>query len=72
MPLARRGLQRLEMNAADIADYLGLIVARVASGRTGAEWQRRFLARHGSDLAALTVAYLDQQRSGRPVHEWPD
>ena len=71
VPLARRGLQRLEMNAADIADYLGLIMARVASGRTGAEWQRRFLARHGSDLAALTVAYLDQQRSGRPVHEWP-
>ncbi len=70
-PLARRGLQRLDIDAADISDYLGVIAARVETGRTGADWQRRFLARHGPDLKALTVAYLEQQRRGRPVHEWP-
>ena len=50
---------------------LSQIAARVESGRTGADWQRRFLARHGSDLAALTLAYIEQQQGGRPVHEWP-
>ncbi len=71
LPLARRGLRALEIDPADVTDYLGLIAARVESGRTGAEWQRRFLARHGPDLATLTLAYVKQQQGGQPVHEWP-
>ncbi len=51
LPLARRGLRALEIDAADAAEYLDLIAARVESGRTGADWQRRFLARHGPDLS---------------------
>jgi len=70
LPMARRGLEALELDAADVTLYLDVIAARVVSGRTGADWQRRFLARHGPDLTALTLAYLDRQRSGRPVHEW--
>ena len=71
LPLARRGLRALDIHTADIADYLDLIAARVESGRTGADWQRRFLARHGPDLAALTLAYMEQQHGGQPAHEWP-
>ncbi len=70
LPLARRGLEALELDAADVTLYLDIIAARVISGRTGADWQTRFLAQHGPDLATLTLAYLDRQRSGRPVHEW--
>lgn len=70
LPLARRGLLALELDAADVTLYLNLITARVKSGRTGADWQRRFLDRHGSDMAMLTLAYLEQQQSGKPVHEW--
>lgn len=72
LPLARRGLEALELDAADVTLYLDIIAARVASERTGADWQRRFLSRHGPDLTNLTLAYLDRQRSGRPVHEWAD
>ena len=72
LPLARRGLRALEIDAADADEYLGIVAARVDSGRTGSDWQRRFLARHGPDLNALTLAYLERQRSGRPVHEWTD
>ncbi len=72
LPLARRGLRALEIDAADVTDYLDSITARVESGRTGADWQRRFLARHGPDLPALTLAYLERQRSGNPVWEWAD
>ncbi|HRD65841.1 MAG TPA: glutamate--cysteine ligase [Candidatus Competibacter sp.] len=70
LPLARCGLLALEIDAADATEYLDIIAARVESGRTGADWQRGFLARHGPDFEALTLAYLDRQRSGRPVHEW--
>ena len=70
LPLARRGLRALDIHAADVADYLDPIAARVESGRTGADWQRRFLARHGPDLNELMLAYLERQQSGRPVHEW--
>ena len=72
LPLARRGLRALEIDAADADEYLGIVAARVDSGRTGSDWQRRFLARHGPDLNELTLAYLERQRSGRPVHEWAD
>ena len=50
LPLARRGLRALEIDAADADEYLGIVAARVDSGRTGSDWQRRFLARHGPDL----------------------
>ena len=70
LPLAQRGLRRLEIDAADTTSYLELISTRVKSGRTGANWQRRFLERNGPDLAALTLAYLERQHRGQPVHEW--
>jgi len=70
LPLARRGLLALDIDAADIQTYLAIITARVTSGCTGADWQQRFFSRHGSDLTELTLAYLDRQRSGQPVHEW--
>jgi hypothetical protein len=70
LPLARRELLALEMDAADVTDYLDIIAARAASGRTGADWQRRFLSRHGPDWAALTLAYLERQQGGTPVCEW--
>jgi gamma-glutamyl:cysteine ligase YbdK (ATP-grasp superfamily) len=70
IPCARRGLQRLELDAADISDYLDIIEARVATKRTGAAWQREFVAVHGRDMRALTKAYRDRQNSGIPVHEW--
>ncbi len=72
LPLARNGLRALEIDAADITDYLEIIATRVKTGCTGADWQQRFFTRHGHDLTTLTLAYLDRQRSGRPVGEWAD
>ncbi|MEQ1858390.1 MAG: glutamate--cysteine ligase [Chthoniobacteraceae bacterium] len=70
LPLARRGLEKLEFDREDIARYLGIIESRVASGQNGAAWQRAHVARHGADMQALTCAYREHQRSGAPVHEW--
>ncbi len=70
LPLARQGLQQLEIDAADIDRYLAVIEARVSRGQTGAVWQRAYTERHGGDLTAMTQAYRDLQDSQIPVHQW--
>ncbi|KAA3629612.1 MAG: glutamate--cysteine ligase [Proteobacteria bacterium] len=70
LPLAREGLAGFGLNPGEIEEFLGVIEGRVRSGRNGAAWQRAYVERHGPDMQALTYAYLQRQRSGRPVHEW--
>jgi len=71
MPAARQGLQSLDMDAAQIDRYMGIIEARVESGQNGSQWQRQYVARHGCDMRALTAAYMKGQESAEPVHTWP-
>ena len=71
LPAAETGLRRLQLDAGEIARYLGIVEGRTASGLTGSEWQRRFIARHPQDFTALTREYLNLQRTGEPVHLWP-
>jgi gamma-glutamyl:cysteine ligase YbdK (ATP-grasp superfamily) len=72
LPAARRGLEDLGVDGSLIARHLDIIEARVASGRNGADWQRRFVQRHGRDMQALTHAYRERQDSDMPVHQWDD
>ena len=71
LPLAAKALARMDIPADDIERYFGMVSARVANGQTGANWQSRWVERHGADWAALTLAYLDAQETGEPVHTWP-
>jgi gamma-glutamyl:cysteine ligase YbdK (ATP-grasp superfamily) len=70
LPLARAGLQQLEIDRADMDRYLSIIEARVLSGQTGAAWQRAAATRCANDLAAMTALYHQRQQGGQPVHEW--
>lgn len=70
LPLAQRGLEQLDIDRADAERFLGVIRGRVENACTGAAWQRAFVARHGRDWTALTLAYRERQASGVPVHEW--
>jgi len=69
VPLAAEGLAAQGMDDHLIHHYLDVISSRLASRRTGAEWQLAHFKRHG-DLHKLTAAYVENQRTGRPVHEW--
>jgi hypothetical protein len=71
LPLAHEGLRMLGVDGDDITRYLGVIEHRVQLRRTGAAWQCAYVDRHGRDCRRLTAAYLENQRSGAPVHEWP-
>jgi len=70
LPMARQGLEQLEIDRADIDRYLWIIEARVMSGQTGTAWQRAYAQHHHHDMAGLTAAYRERQDAGRPVHEW--
>ncbi|MFQ5936746.1 MAG: glutamate--cysteine ligase, partial [Acidiferrobacterales bacterium] len=70
LPMAQRGLERQGLAASTIDRYLDIVAERVRSGRTGAAWQRAYVAKHGKDMQALVDAYRVHLRSGAPVHEW--
>lgn len=70
LPMARLGLERLEIDVADIDRYLGIIEARVQTGQTGSVWQRAYAQQHGGDLVEMTQVYRRNQDSGTPVHQW--
>jgi gamma-glutamyl:cysteine ligase YbdK (ATP-grasp superfamily) len=78
LPLARQGLVAQGVLADEANRLLDVVAARVESGRTGAAWQRRTLARlverHARDaaLAAMLERYLAHAATGLPVHTWPD
>ena len=78
LPLAAVGLEQAGVARAEIDRYLGIISGRVASGITGAVWQRGTLAALESGglsrdaaLAEMTARYMTAVESGAPVHTWP-
>jgi hypothetical protein len=78
LPAAAAGLDAWGVDADDRDRYLGVVEARVRSGRTGAAWQTE-VVRHLEDrglerIAALhemTRRYAENAHTGAPVHEWP-
>lgn len=78
LPMAHKGLRASGLDAADIDRYLGVLEARVQTGRTGSQWQLDSLAQMRSSpstrterLCALVTSMSELQQEGRPVHEWP-
>jgi len=67
---AETGLYRLGIDERDIKRYLSVIEQRAQKNRTGSEWQLNFLNAHQDDRTLLTLNYLKNQKSGRPIHEW--
>lgn len=70
LPMAKKGLEFLNIDAKDINDYLGIIKNRVLKKQNGAYWQRAWIKKHGKDMQGLSMAYLKMQNTGKPVHEW--
>ena len=68
--MALQGLEKLEIDQDDAANYLEIIRQRNVTGQTGSQWQRSYLAKAGSDFSAMTRAYLEHQQTGQPVHTW--
>ncbi len=76
LPIAEAGLKRHGILEEDVKRYLGVVDARVRTGRTGAKWQLsswnalKDKATSGERSIALVAATLQRQDTGRPVSEW--
>jgi hypothetical protein len=70
IPAAKRGLTTLEIEADDIEHYVSIMQHRIESRQNGTNWQRRWVNKHGKEWQRLVQNYLEQQNSGKPVHEW--
>lgn len=76
LPMARRGLQRMNIDADDIDRYLDVIRGRVKNHRTGSIWitqsynRLRKKANPEEALMAVTAGMLKRQYNSGPVHEW--
>ncbi len=78
LPAAAAGLDAWGVDPDDRDRYLGVIEARVRSGRTGAAWQidvvHRLQERGLERVTALhemTRQYVEHAHTGAPVHDWP-
>jgi hypothetical protein len=76
LPIAQRGLEELGVDPGEIARLLGVIVARVERGITGAGWQRAVLRRLGGatldHCERMLHRYAALSAERRPLHEWPE
>jgi CBS domain-containing protein len=76
LPLARQGLQSVNIDAGDVDNYLGIIEQRVKTRQTGSRWILKSLAAienlEPKDLRYREIAarMLQEQKEGKPVHEW--
>lgn len=76
VPIAKNGLEKAGIAAADIQKYLDIIVGRVDNNVTGSKWivrNYRTLKKDMSTDAAnvtLTAGLFSRQLSGIPIHKW--
>ena len=77
LPAARDGLVGAGVAEAEADHLLGVIGARVATGQTGAAWQRAALAAaepgrsREQALRVMLDRYLACAATGQPAHTWP-
>ena len=76
VPLARKGLADLDVPDDQISRYLDVIEGRAQTCRTGARWALESITSLNDTgtklhiLQRLTLAMLENQRRGEPVHTW--
>ncbi len=76
LPIAREGLEKNGLDAADINKYLEIIEERNETGKTGTKWvldSHISLMKQTSReefLVAITSCMIKNQRAGIPVHQW--
>lgn len=76
LPIARAGLKKMKIHAADIDKYLGVIEGRAKAHMNGARWQLRAFTKLKEEvtqdeaLSVLTASIIENQKKGLPGHLW--
>jgi CBS domain-containing protein len=76
LPIARSGLKKMQVDAADINRYLKVIEQRAKEHMNGARWQLRAYTKLLAEttpheaITCLTAAIINNQEKEIPVHKW--
>ena len=70
LPLGAKALRNLDIPESEVEKFYGALAARVDSRQNGTSWQRQWIAKHGRDFNALTLAYIENQETDVPIHHW--
>ncbi len=76
LPIAKQGLTKLNIDASEIEQYIGIIEQRLSQKMTGAIWQKQTLKHLEQKLAKpqacqeLVLMYLRNCQSCLPVAQW--
>lgn len=76
LPIAREGLERQNVDSADIDLYLGIIEERAKQHKNGATWQIKAYTKlknqtsEDEALSVLTNSIIVNQEQNIPIHEW--
>jgi CBS domain-containing protein/gamma-glutamylcysteine synthetase len=76
LPIARAGLEKVNILESDIDTYLGVIEDRVESAQTGSYWVVKSYGKlikennREQTLSTITGAMAKNQQKGEPVHKW--
>jgi gamma-glutamyl:cysteine ligase YbdK (ATP-grasp superfamily) len=77
LPMARQGLERWGVDAADADRLLDIVERRCVQQVNGASWQAEAFHRlyerldRADALREMTVRYREHMHSNQPVHTWP-
>ncbi|MEM9887260.1 MAG: CBS domain-containing protein [Bacteroidota bacterium] len=76
LPIAKKGLEKQKVDAADIDRYLGIIEQRAQKHMNGARWQLRAFTKLKKQVtpdeaaSILTASIIKNQEKEVPVHLW--
>jgi hypothetical protein len=71
LPGIKESLLKRGISKKDIEYYIDYIIqGRLDTGINGARWQKAWIHCHGKKFQELMEVYAENQRSGKPVHEW--
>lgn len=77
LPIARHGLEKYNIDSADIDRYLGIIEERAKRHMNGSRWILQAYTKFQKEthidesLTSLTAAIYNNQKQSKPAHEWP-
>ncbi len=78
LPIAKKGLEKFNVNKKDIKKYLGIIEQRAKRHMNGARWQLRSFTdlkekvNVDEALTILTASIIKNQADNKPVHTWKE
>ena len=70
-PHARKCLLERGIAEEEVKMYMDdIILQRIKKGVNGAIWQKAFIHMKGKRFQELMECYIENQKTGKPVHQW--